>query len=431
MIEQILERSLKLSDKVEIYSIDGKSDNISFENSILKDIGTSMLSGISLRIIKDGIQGFSYTRNLLNQEELIQNALDSLRGKADGLFDFPCTKDIPSLSTYDSSIESISNSKIMEECIRICNILGQKTKGQINLSAYRTITNKRIVNSSGTDLSLKSSAYILNTEILYPYTSASIHRLFVSKSFEKAKDDYLDFLANIYNNSLKEVIPQKQRMKVLFLPETIYVLMWRLQSATSGQSIYQKISPLIEKIGEKIFDDKLFIYNNPLEDSLPGATPFDDEGTKCNYFPIIEKGILKNYYYDLYFANKLNTHPTGHGFRDSISSKPAPSLKHLFISPGILSFHELIKSIDCGIIVADALGAHSGNIPHGDFSIGVSPAIYVERGEIIGHVKDVMVAGNIYDTLKEIVEIEDTLHPSYGGNYPAMLFDNVKVTIKQ
>lgn len=431
MIEQILEKSLKITNKVEIYCIEGRSDNISFENSILKDIGSNILSGISLRIIKDGIQGFSYTRNLIDQDELIQNALDSLRGKVDGLFDFPFTKDIPSLSTYDSSIESIHNSRIVEECARICNILNQKTKGQINISAYRTITNKRIINSSGTDLSLKSSAYILNTEILYPYTSASIHRVFVSKSFEKAPEDYLDFLANIYNNSMKEVIPQKQKLKVLFLPETIYVLMWRIQSATNGQSIYQKISPLIEKIGEKIFDDKLFIHNNPLNDSLPGATPFDDEGTKCNYFPIIEKGILKNYYYDLYFANKLNAHPTGHGFRDSISSKPVPSLKHLFISPGNLSFPDLIKCIDFGIIVADALGAHSGNIPHGDFSIGVSPAIYVERGEIIGHVKDVMVAGNIYDTLKEIVEIEDTLYPSHGGNYPAMLFNNLNVTVKQ
>ncbi len=430
MIEQILEKSLKITNKVEIYFIEGRSDTISFENSILKDIGTSILSGISLRIIKDGIQGFSYTRNLINQEELIQNALESVRGRAEGLFDFPYTKDLPSLSTYDSSIELIHNSTIVGECARICNILNQKTKGQINISAHRTITNKRIVNSSGTDLSLKSSAYILNTEILYPYTSASIHRVFLSKSFEKAPEDYLDFLVSIYNNSIKEVVPQKRKLKVLFLPETIFVLMWRLQSATNGQSIYQKISPLLEKTGEKIFDEKLTVYNNPLDDSLPGATAFDDEGTACTYFPIIDHGILKNYYYDLYFASKLNTHSTGHGFRDSISSKPVPALKHLFISPGNASFANLINSIDCGIIIADALGAHSGNIPNGDFSIGVSPAIYVEKGEIIGHVKDVMIAGNIYNTLKEIVEIEDTLHPCYGGNFPAMLFDNLNVIFK-
>ena len=162
-------------------------------------------------------------------------------------------------------------------------------------------------------------------------------------------------------------------MKVLFLPETMYVLMWRLQSATSGLSIYQNISPVAEKIGEKIFDEKLSIYNDPLNDSLPDARAFDDEGTPCSHFPVIENGVLKNFYYDLYFARKLKTSPTGHGFKGSVSSKPAPSLSHLCISPGNTSFSDLLQSIDRGIIIAGALGAHSGNIPNGDFSIGVHP----------------------------------------------------------
>lgn len=50
--------------------------------------------------------------------------------------------------------------------------------------------------------------------------------------------------------------------------------------------------------------------------------------------------------------------------------------------------------------MAGALGAHSGNIPNGDFSIGLSPGLYVENGEIVGHVKDSMVAGNIYEVMK-------------------------------
>jgi PmbA protein len=211
----------------------------------------------------------------------------------------------------------------------------------------------------------------------------------------------------------------------------MYVLMWRLRTATSGLCIYQNISPVAEKIGENIFDEKLSIFNEPLNDSLPGARAFDDEGTPCSRFPVIESGVLRNFYYDLYFAKKLKTSPTGHGFKSSVSSKPVPSLNHLTILPGNTSFSGLIKSIDSGIIIAGALGAHSGNIPNGDFSIGVSPAIYVENGEVVGNVKDVMVAGNIYDTLKNIVEIEDTLHPCFGGSYPSILFDNVCVTIKK
>ena len=100
------------------------------------------------------------------------------------------------------------------------------------------------------------------------------------------------------------------------------------------------------------------------------------------------------------------------------------------IEPGAQSFDEMVHSVDRGIIIAEALGGHSGNIPNGDFSIGVSPALYIEKGEIIGHVKDVMAAGNIYSTLNNIVAVENTLHPSPGGNFPALLFDNIHLTAK-
>jgi PmbA protein len=431
MMEQLLEMARKVSDKAEVYSVERRGDGVSFEDAHLKDIESSIQSGISLRIIKSDTLGFAYATNLTNREELIRNALDSLKGGVEGLFELPLTRDLPLLDTYDPSIAAVANSAMVEECERVCDLLSQRTKGQINISAHRSMRNMRVMNSSGTDLSLKSSAYVLNTQILYAYSSASMNRPLVSKTFGKAPDDYLDYLASAYNKSAKEIIPDGKEMKVLFLPETMYVLTWRLQSATSGVSIYQNISPVAGKIGEKIFDEKVSLSNNPLDDSIPGARAFDDEGTPCSLFPIVEKGVLKNFYYDLYFARKLKASPTGHGFRGSISSKPVPALNHLYISPGNASFFDLVRSIDRGIIIAGALGAHSGNIPNGDFSVGVSPALYVENGDIAGHVKDVMVAGNIYDVLKHVVEIENTVYPSFGGNFPAMLFDNVSVTIKK
>jgi PmbA protein len=86
--------------------------------------------------------------------------------------------------------------------------------------------------------------------------------------------------------------------------------------------------------------------------------------------------------------------------------------------------------MDRGIVIAGVMGAHSGNILNGDFSIGLSPGIYVEGGEIVGRVKDAMVAGNVFDTMNHIIELEDTLHPASGGMFPAILFDGVSVATK-
>jgi len=89
-----------------------------------------------------------------------------------------------------------------------------------------------------------------------------------------------------------------------------------------------------------------------------------------------------------------------------------------------------VKSIDRGIIIEGALGAHSGNIPNGDLSIGANPALYIENGEILGQVKDVMVAGNIYEMFKNVIDVSDTLYFSYSGLMPAILFDDVSVSTK-
>ncbi len=432
-MEKLLDIAIKKCNKVEIYSLNHTIDVAIFENAKLKDIHSSVQSGISLRIIKDYTLGFAYTKNLIDREELLQNSLDSLKGGVEATFDFPVTKDLREIYTYDPSIENLTPTTIVDECNRVSHYIASRTQGQINMTAGRVVEDVRLLNSSGMDMQFRTSFCFFNPSILYPLSMASVHRAVHSKTFENVANTYLDFLIEIYNRSTKPVNAKGGKIKVLFMPETLYALMWRIQSATNGESIYQKESPLDGRIGQKILDPQLTIYNDPLNDDIPGARAFDDEGTPCCHFPIIEEGILKNFYVDLNHAKKINTHPTGHGFKTArwasevISLTPRPSLQHLHVKPGKVSLAELIKSIDRGIVVAGALGAHSGNILNGDFSIGLSPGLYVENGEIIGHVKDAMVAGNIYDTMKHIVGIEDTLHETNFGNFPAILFDGVSV----
>lgn len=435
-MEKLLEIAKKNCNKVEVYSLDLTINIIIFENAKFKNIESKVQSGISLRIIKDGRLGFSYTNNLINREEVLQNALDSLKGGIEATFDFPLTKGLTELKTYDPSMENLSNTTVVEECTRVCKTLTPKTKGQINIIAASIMSKIRLINDSGTDISFKTSNYLFDTTILYHGSYASIHRSLVHKRFKEAPNEYLDFILHIYNQSLKEVNPKGGKIKVLFMPETMYVLIWRIQSATSGASIYQNQSPITEKIGKKLFDEKITLYDDALNDRMPGARAFDDEGTPCQYFPIIENGVLKNFYYDLHHAKKMNSKSTGHGFKSTrlsgaaISSKPSPTLKHLYIKPGNKSFADLIKSIDKGFIAAGALGAHSGNILNGDFSIGLCPGLYIENGEIVGHVKDIMVAGNIYNTFKNVIDIEDTNHLANAGTFPAILFDNVSMATK-
>jgi PmbA protein len=435
MMKEMLDLAEGKSDKAEIFSLEEKTDIIRFENFKLKDIETKIQSGVSLRIQKNGKSGFAYTKNLYDREGLLNNALSSLAGGVEASFDFPSTKKSSVLNAFDPSVKDISNSDIVAECRRVSDSLSSEIKGQLDIFAALDTSELSIMNSSGTDLKEKFSSYSLSLNVFYPGSSSGIQRSLIGKNFKRTDKKYLNYIINTYNKSLKQVKVNKGRMKVLFMPEAIYVLIWRLLSGCNGKNIYNKQSPILKKLDKKIFDEKLTIYNDPLDDKMPGARSFDDEGVACEYFKLIEKGILKNFYYDLYYAEKMGVKSTGHGFKtaiwggETISMKPVPALEHLYIKPGNKSFSELLSLMDRGVIVAGALGAHSGNIPNGDFSIGADPGLYVEDGEIVGHVKDAMVSGNIYDTMKNVAAIEDTYHPAYMGTFPAILFDDVSLTV--
>jgi len=436
-MEKLLELAKKQCDQVEIYYRESSSSEVEFSDAKLHNIESNIQSGVALRIIKDGKLGFAYTRNLKNPQELLQNALDSLKGKVEAEYEFPLTKNLLELKTYDESIEKVTEKQMVNECERVCEILQQKTDAEIEFGIDKDVDKIRIINSAGTDLTQISSDYGIGGGLIFPGGAAGINRFFSDKTFKQIPESLVNEMVEFYNLSHKTVDPEAGKMKVLFMPNSMYALTWRLKSGTSGMSIYEKVSPIAEKTGEKILDEKFTLLADPLNDKFPGARSFDDEGVACQPLTMFENGVLKNFYFDLYYGKKLNRKSTGNGFRttqwggDTISTKPSPFLQFLTIKPGDKSFSEMIRSIDKGIILDGAMGAHSGNIPNGDYSVGVEPAFYVENGEIIGRVKDAMVAGNVYETLSNIVSIENKVHQSWGGRFPAVLCDDVSVATKK
>ncbi|OPX18363.1 Zn-dependent protease [candidate division WOR-3 bacterium 4484_100] len=432
-MDKLIKLAEKCCEKVEVYSLDEHLNRINFENGRLKEIETSIQSGVALRIIKDNKLGFAYTKNLQDREGLIENALNSLKGGVQAEFDFPETKNLPELKSYDESIEELSNETVVKECERVVKKISERSKGQVNITAIIDYFKIRILNSSGTDVATRISNYYLRTSLLFPNSYASIERILQDRKFVHTPDDYIDYIVDTYNRSSKEVSPPGGRMKVLFLPETLYVLLWRIAYATSAESIYRNASPAVNKIGKKIFHEDFTLINDPLNEDFGPARAFDDEATPTQMLPIIENGVLKNFYYDLNYAQKMNKKSSGNGFKtgrwesEKIAIKPGPALEHLFITPGKASFSEILSSIDQGIIVAGALGAHSGNIPNGDFSIGLAPGLYVKDGRIVGRLKDAMVAGNIYEVLQNVIAVENRVYPGMVGYFPAILFDNVNV----
>jgi PmbA protein len=436
-MEKLLEMAGRAADQAEVFSAEQTSRAVSFQDAKLYDIKTSFLSGVSLRIIKDGKLGFAYTRNLKDRQGLLDNALGSLRGGVEAHYGLPDTGAAKELDTYDPAAAKLTNEELVDEARRVCEVLKAGAAGEIMAGAYVSFDSLRILNSKGADLGQRNSTAGSYSSIIFPGSGSGIGREARSRSMAKMPESLMAEMTDLFGKGQKTVQPRGGRMKVLFMPDSMITLLWRIAIGLSGRSLYEKISPVAGKLGQRIFSPKLTIYDDPLNDAYPGARAWDDEGVACKKLPLVDQGVLKNFFYDLKYAEKMNATSTGHGYRgdiwggDPVTVKPVPFLGHLFISPGTASLAKLISQMDRGIIIEGAMGAHSGNIPNGDYSIGIGPGLYVENGQIVGRVKDAMAAGNIYDTLSNVVEVGDTLYPSFeGARVPPLLCEGVSVTTK-
>jgi PmbA protein len=132
---------------------------------------------------------------------------------------------------------------------------------------------------------------------------------------------------------------------------------------------------------------------------------------------------LKNFLYDLDTAGRAGTKTTGHG----VGCNPSNTV----IKEGNISFEDMLKNTKEGLMVYDVMGLGQGNVMSGEFSVNVNLGYKIENGEIVGRVKDVMLAGNTYDAITKIEAMSDKAE-CVGGSLiaPYMKISNLSVVAK-
>jgi PmbA protein len=418
------------SDQAELFYLEDATDNVEFNDGKLEKADSSLSSGIALRVTKNGRVGLAHTRNLLDQEALVKQALLSSGNGMETGMKFPFTKSVPAVKTFDPAIRKLDKKGLIQEGAKVIEYVKKRSSGQVNVNYSYSISRMGIMNSAGTRLEQESSDFMTLVHMVFPGTGTGLYRYHIKRvpvSFTEAE---LDELIDLYRISETQIVPETGAMPVIFMPMTMSSLLWRFAAAASPSSFYNKVSPLLDKMGEKIFSDKIEIYQDPHDPELSSSTGFDSEGTPTCRYNFVDKGVFKAIPADLNYADKLKLQPTGNGFRHSVESQPQTHPISVCMAPGTKTLAEMIAGIDRGIIAHSLMGAHSGNILNGDYSVGVSAGFYIENGKLTGRVKDCLLAGNVYDTFNRVGEIESTCQNLGNNKLPAILFDGVSVAGK-
>ena len=217
--------------------------------------------------------------------------------------------------------------------------------------------------------------------------------------------------------------PPTGKYPVFFDQRVSSSLIGHLTSAINGASISRGSSWLLNSLEKKVLPENLTLTEDPTRPKIFGSRPFDGEGLPTCERKFIENGVLKTFALDLRSARKLNLQATGNASR-SLSSTPYPSIGNLYLSHGVMSFSDIVKSIKSGLLVTSLIGS-TINQNTGDYSRGAS-GFWIENGAISFPVNECTIAGNLKEMLLGIVPADDG-KPYLSRVIPSLLVEHMIV----
>jgi len=146
---------------------------------------------------------------------------------------------------------------------------------------------------------------------------------------------------------------------------------------------------------------------------LRGSTIYDDEGTPMGKTQLLTNGVITGRLHTRQTAGYLNEPATGNARTMNFHLPPACRMTNTYILPGESSFPEMLAGLRDGLY----LGGHgSGNTVMDMFTLNAEWGRRIRNGKLAGWVLEVVLTGNVFETLLSIDAIGDDLQWSQGGN---------------
>ncbi len=157
-------------------------------------------------------------------------------------------------------------------------------------------------------------------------------------------------------------------------------------------------------LGRRFGKPVLNVGDNGAASGLRGTLPFDDEGTPTQDTPLIKDGILVGRLHSRETAAAMGERPTGNARAISFRHPPIVRMTNTYIAgaPGGGSFDDLIGDVKLGVY---ACGAFGGQTMLENFSFTAAYGRMIRDGRVAELVKDVVLAGNLFQTLDRIDHI--------------------------
>lgn len=239
---------------------------------------------------------------------------------------FPTKIEKKKIKIISEDVEKFNISSAVDIGKEAIGLIKERNPGmKCDAGLSKVVSYKRILNSAGLDENYKQTvfSYGLTGVIVIDNSFLDLWEFSVGCKLNIQTQQFVSKI--LHNAELAQKVAKlpTKRMNVIFMPRAMPAVLPAIMIAVNGKQIQKKASPLINKLGDKILDEKLSITDDGTIDLFTGSSPFDDEGIASRSTPIIDKGVLKNFIFDLQTAGILNLSSTGNGHRGH-NALPSP-----------------------------------------------------------------------------------------------------------
>lgn len=309
--------------------------------------------------------------------------------------------DTPDLGLFDGSIPQRDGDERVDEALELERLIRRK--------------DARIVNSSGSNYhDVVSTTAIANTAgFAGAYTSTRASRStgpvahdgdvkrtahYGTAARHVVELESLDDVARIAAERVTALFgarkPPTGTCSVIFEREVAASVLDDVFSAVSAASVAVGNSWLVGRIGDAVGSDRVTIVDDGRMIGKLGSSPFDGEGVATQRTVVFDRGALRTYLYDTYYARKLGAASTGNSTGNGVGTG------NFYLEAGKESLSDLIAGTKRGVLVLDTIGFATEHAS-GTYSRGAR-GLYIENGEVAYPVDEFTIAGTYGQILSGI-----------------------------
>ena len=395
------------ADETEVSIVEGTEFNVDVRYGKIENLVEAGSRYLGIKVIKDKKTAYATSSDLSKDslKRLMKNAIQRAEfANSDECAGLPplkrATLDQSDLAIFDPEISEINplrrialateTERIALSDPRITNSLGASFETK-EIKTYLT-------NSLGFKDSYKETVLSLGVSVQAGETDNKVEDSWSSSERHLKELDSPEKVAQkAVARTVRQLRPRKirtQNVPVIFEPLMTSWLLGFLFSCISGMVVYQRLSFLADKLGKKVGNENITVFDDGRLRGKLGTRPFDSEGVPTGQTTVIDKGVLKNFLCNMYSARKLKLRSTGNA--DGAGVGP----NNFYLQAGETPPEAIIRSMDKGLILIRTIG-HGLNPVTGDISRGAF-GLWVENGEIAYPVSEITIAGNLGTLLNQI-----------------------------